>query len=219
MSSYLSLNIKLNSISFLSSFLNPIANIILLFIFFMQHRDEGYLPTISETGTELPNNIFMFIIFSTVSISFFFNNLVIILNLKSVCDVTNNLLKVCHVLNFSYLFFYMSISTCSLNEIPSLHHFSTLVSFYSIVILNFITTILTFKKSSNWEKIIRLFALISENLALIIVALSEYIFSWRYEGTIATLGEYYVIFANTIFSCSYYSNFKRMETYIDMDSK
>ena len=209
MSSYLSLNIKLNSISFLSSFLNPIANIILLFIFFMQHRDEGYLPTISETGTELPNNIFMFIIFSTVSISFFFNNLVIILNLKSVCDV----------LNFSYLFFYMSISTCSLNEIPSLHHFSTLVSFYSIVILNFITTILTFKKSSNWEKIIRLFALISENLALIIVALSEYIFSWRYEGTIATLGEYYVIFANTIFSCSYYSNFKRMEAYIDMDSK
>lgn len=190
----ISLNFHLNGLLFNTSFIPPTLYFVMLLIYLIEKRFAGYFPTISETGTEYPNTIIIFLVFSTVS-GFMFYEMI------SICICLWNTY---HPKQFLKILILMSailsclaldfIGVFPCNTIPKYHFLSTFISFSNIVFLEIWGTIISRKCKSKILLVTRCMSIIFQILCLIIVAISETKIKIRINVTTAALGEWLTFF-------------------------
>ena len=198
----------------LVSFMPPMLYLTLLLIFIMEGRWAGYLPTVSETGTEFPNTSVMFVFFTIISGSIFFemifHSLYIFENFKTT--------KLCKgILLFTVIlssFFFCLISVFPCNISPIMHFTSTFVGFSGIVLFQIVTAYITYRSTSNAKNCVRIFSIIMQILSLLDVALSPKLFCERTNVTISAIGEYGIVTFLPIFFMSFYSEMSKSNRFL-----
>lgn len=185
---------------------------ICLMLYFFQSRFSGYLPTISETGTEYPNHVFFGLMISTGAmttiISFYlytcyikikYNPHYFVICLLTFFTITSNIGITC-------------LSLSPINEAHIRHLIFAATGFLSILLFEIICYIVSEKKSTVSKY--RLIALINGTLGFLVFGTSEKWINYRIEMTISTCAEWtLVVFSMTVL-ISYFMELNSLLIYV-----
>lgn len=216
----ISLNIPMYTIAFASFVYPPLVGVFCLIVYILEGRIAGYLPTISETGTDHPNTNYFAIFMSTGAIStivtlfFYFNSFVLARRLqkkekiekKSLFDKNFTFLeKVLIILIFTSTYGIVALGFSPINEAHSRHLLSAVIGFLSILIFELITFLNDPNKTGTLIKIIRWTSWTIAILSFILFAAAKWVFSHRIDVTISTFAEWFLL----VFMLFVYSTWKK----------
>lgn len=195
----------------------PVIYSTLFVIYKFEFRVSGYVPTISETGTEYPNTVIMFFFFCFISGSIFWEMLlqaIYILNNYKHSQVSKFFL---FLLTCTSSLFFCLISVFPCNVYSELHYLSTFFAFFGIVLYQIIIFSLTHKKTRSFINILRLFSIIMQTLSLLDVACSQILYGLRINVSLSAYGEYSIVLFLPIFFLTYYKEMSKSNTYISFN--
>ncbi|KAK8870692.1 hypothetical protein M9Y10_008579 [Tritrichomonas musculus] len=207
----LGMNIGLDAFPFMASFLPPTYYFTLFIIYFLEGRMSGYIPTISETGTEEPNNSFMICFFCSIAASIFYLMSSITFYITSFYQPNlfeRFLLKsITFVSSISYIF----ISIFPMNTHPSQHFSSVFSAFFGIILFQIIVLIITRHDYSTFLSILRGIFIVLQIAPLILCAVSSKFFNHRINVTIQAISEYSIVVFLPFFFMSYSNDLSNLE--------
>lgn len=211
----ININLHPRIISFLIFIFPLVVSFVALMLYLMQDRWSGYLPTISETGTEYPNNDFFAIAMGIGSFSTGFGLFVraiyihqCVTNSKFIIITLYTLASISSIGIFGLGFF-------SINE-DHKHHFMFASSgFVAILLFEFIEIVSQRSVSLKIKKT-RIIALIIAVFGLILFGGIDFILSDRRIITINAFGEYIMLYFMMYIIYTYYYelNFVHIEMVI-----
>ncbi|OHS93546.1 hypothetical protein TRFO_11765 [Tritrichomonas foetus] len=185
------------------SFLPPTFYFALLVLYFIENRFSGYIPTISETGTELPNNDIMVPFFCCIAGSIFYQ-----LSSLSAYVITfykTNIISRFFLRIITYIssISYILIALFPMDKKPSQHFSSTFLAFFGIIIFQLIVLFSTRCDYSFWRCIVRFIYIIFQVVPLVVCAISSHVWNNRVNVTIQAFGEYSLVILLPFFFISF----------------
>ena len=196
------------------SFIYPLSVAFITFIFyFMEGRFSGYIPTISETGTEYPNDDYFGI---SMGIGAFTNGIPLLsqaLYINHFCKCS----KVFKVILF-ILVLTSSIGTAGLGffsiHLDHTHHFLfAFMGFVSILGFELLALIVNEKQPKKLKRI-RAFSLLLASLGLLLFGGLDWYISDRRNATITALGEYLLLFFMMYVMFTYHHELDSVNIYV-----
>ena len=209
------INIHPRIISFLIFVFPLVVAFITLILYLMQDRWSGYLPTISETGTEYPNNDFFAISMGIGSFSTGFGLFVRAVYIHQCVTNSKFIIIALYILASISSIGIVGLGFFSINE-DHKHHFMFASSgFFSILLFEFVELI-SQKSVSLKIKKTRIIALTIAVFGLILFGGIDFILSDRRIITINAFGEYIMLYFMMYIIYTYYYelNFVNIEIVI-----
>jgi hypothetical protein len=205
------LSLSFNAFPILAGFFPPTLYFTLCVLFFMEGRFAGYLPTISETGTEYPNNHFMPIAFATVTASIFFSGVGFYWYLVTFFP-TNNVSR--FLLAFSVLAGmsgFIALSNCPVNVNARNHFLSAFIGLGGILLIQFVCWWIVSPTLRLAAKVAQLALVLLQIAALAVVGFTEAIVRDRLRITLAAVGEYTILALLPVFYLSFSRDLCRVD--------
>lgn len=186
----------------------------LFLLFFFQGRYHGYQPTISETGTELPNTVFLARFFATISITTGFTMAVVNTHVISQHPVPKLISSFFYLHAIMSTIFMAIVGLNPMNENHTLHFLGAGVGFASNLLYQLYIYILLFKFQTIFQKITRLFCILVQTFSLIVIGFTENLFDNRNNISAATTAEYLNIFFLSVFYMTFFKDLQNYQWWI-----
>ena len=179
-------------------------------IYLIQGRFAGYLPTVSETGTEYPNTQIFAHANATTSIATGLSLVLLMIFIQLTQSTNGTQIFWMRLLAFFNFIGILGVGVSPLNEVQYQHYFFALLGFISIVIFE-VVSFLVIKDSSYSTKVFRGTLLSIGFFALITFLFADYFCIDRYMVTLSTLGEYFLFFSIQTYLFSFRSELKTIK--------
>ncbi|OHS99804.1 hypothetical protein TRFO_33677 [Tritrichomonas foetus] len=190
------INIPLNipHFAFISFLYPPMVGVFCFVVYAMQGRIAGYFPTISETGTQYPNNKIFGQFMSTGALTTMLTLFCYYCYFRLTHSDTNKKLKFLRVFIFGSGGGIIGLGFSPINENHDRHLLSAVCGFLSILIFELL--ILTDKhnpKSSPAKKKLQIGSLLLAFSGFALFAASKYVFDYRFDITISSIAEWILL--------------------------
>lgn len=190
----IALNIRPETFSILSLMYPMIVAVVSLIMYILEGRISGYLPTMSETGTEFPNNDFFSHCMSTGSLTTYLTMFYYTIYFELRNEVGKKMSILLHVLSVTSSLGVAGVGFNPINEHHHFHFFFAGMGFssclvYESIVLHKQRNIISSKL--YWT---RLLMLLIGMCGFCLFGVSEHVFDLRYDITISTFGEWFLLF-------------------------
>ena len=202
------IQIGLDSFSVLIFLYPIIAVLICLILFIMEGRFAGYLPTVSETGTESPNAQVFSHANGMSSITTFYTQFLLIIFIKIYQENNEFLIFLLKILMLNTFIGVFGVGMSPLNELKYHHYIFALLGFLSMIIFQFLTYLII--KNQNLIRI-RSILICLEFISIILFSFSNHISNNRYCITISTIGEYILLLSIQTYLLTFKSELKSLK--------
>lgn len=197
------INLHPRIISFLIFIFPLVVAFVALMLYLMQDRWSGYLPTISETGTEYPNNDFFAISMGIGSFSTGFGLFVRAIYIHQCVTNSKFIIITLYILASISSIGIVGLGFFSINE-DHKHHFMFASSGFVAILLFEFVEIISQKSVSLKIKRTRIVSLIIAVFGLILFGGIDFILSDRRIVTINAFGEYIMLYFMMYIIYTYY---------------
>ena len=206
----LPLNVGLDAFPFMASFLPPTYYFTLFILYNMEDRYSGYVPTISETGTD-PNNPYMICFFCSIagSIYYLMSSMTYYITSFYNPNIAEKILLqvITLVSSISYIF----ISIYQMTTSPAQHFSFVFSAFFGIILFQIIVLIRTKQNYSILAILFKFTSIILQIIPLILCAISSNVFNYRVNVTIQAICEYSIVIFLPFFFMSYSKELSKIE--------
>jgi hypothetical protein len=184
------LGLGLDAFSLFGSLTPPSFYFFLFWLFYMQGRSAGYIPTVSETGTEDPNAHIMAVVFATVASSIFFSGFAFFWYLVTFYRprIVTKLLLAISIVTASGGF--IALSNFPVNKSPANHFTATFIGLGSVLAIQLIAWCIVCSSLSILDSVVRFLLFFGQLVALSLCASTNFVVSNRAAITVSALGEY-----------------------------
>lgn len=172
------------------NFLYSVSAILLsLWLYIMEGRYAGYLPTASETGTEYPNHATFGHATSTASIATLYTMIIAVAFIRLTEMNTERNMKLFQILTCTTVIGQIGVALSPLNEVRYFHYFFASLGFLSMMTFE-IRTYFVIKNQTTAKRIIRGLILLQEFIGLFVFLFAEWIWNDRVNVTYSAYGEH-----------------------------
>lgn len=206
------LRLKLDLIS-VPIFAFPLCvGIVCMILFLMEGRWSGYLPTISETGTEHPNREFFASMMSCGSVTslfilfMYFNYMKLTLSISCLANTFLVITLILGVIGVGGLGF------CPINEVYRFHFAFAFTGFSGILLFETISYFVG--KKSTKLAVLRAFLIFMAYCGYFLFGFSEIPFKENTEVTVSTIGEWTLLFCMQFVFVTWGQEMKFMNVHI-----
>jgi hypothetical protein len=188
-----------------------------LVVFWFHDRMAGYLPTISETGTDSFSHKLQYKSFPVVGPTTVFTEIVI-----AMCTFTQfpharlgrNLARICMVVGG----FCMCVTGMAQLHLHQICHQSTAFSgLFFVVVFQVVVYGVCFESIPILEKLLKMCCITMEFISLVIVALAERLFPDRTCLTWSMCGEHVLLWLTEVFLLSYFKELSAFSLFLSFD--
>ncbi|OHT04815.1 hypothetical protein TRFO_27595 [Tritrichomonas foetus] len=204
------LNHGYEAFAYMAAVFAPTLYLSLLVFYLFEGRYSGYLPTISETGLEFPNNDFMVTFFTAIAASALFGLKAFAYYLEEFYQPNSIIKFIINLIPISSSISFLLISVFPMNTQPFGHFSSTFVAFFGFCLFQLITLFYTRNDTTLFMNIFRFLFILMQIVQLIICAIAEHVWSHRINVTIQMIGEYMIVSGTFLFFLSYMSALKNI---------
>jgi len=175
------------------SFAFPLAvSVVCMCLYVMEGRYSGYIPTISETGTEYPNTAFFAQMMSTGSMTTLLSLYMYSCYMQMVYSPSKTFMKWLDVLMFLEVIGVTGLGFSPINEVHLRHMLCAGTGFIAILLFE----VMCFFKEDKSRMIVKVrgVSLFIAITGLIVFTFSEEMFDNKINVTISTIGEWNLLF-------------------------
>jgi hypothetical protein len=188
------------------------------FFFFFESRWAGYVPTISEAGTDSPNAEVIRFATSMVGMATFYAFLGSVWYIEC-CLRLPMLLKILRRFGLAVSVIGTTGLGCfSLATDHSWHFFFASRAFIAIVTIELIDLIIIFRKSSPLANANRVMSMVAQAVSLSLFAICSAITTPREHNTVAALNELVLIGSMGWFYATFYNALRGIDLWIVMEN-
>jgi hypothetical protein len=187
------LGLRFDAFPILMSFSPPTFYLALLVVYFMEDRLAGYIPTISETGTEEPNNTFMVIAFATIAASIFFVGFVFYWHLVTFYPTTATSRFLLAFTVLAGMSGFIALSNCPGNLYHRGHRFCAFIGIAGLILIQFMCWWIVHPFLSQKANLWRLALVLAQFVCLAIIGFPGLIVTTRFRATLSAIGEYTIL--------------------------
>jgi hypothetical protein len=204
----ISLNVNLESFPLFTMFVPSWIYFSHLLIYLMHGRSAGYLPTISETGTEDFGERLQSRTFATISLTTMYTTLSITWTVFADAPRAVHLRKVAFLLATVGSLLMVITGLCDLVKHHFAHFTSCCAGLSMMIIWELVLYTAIFHRMSVIRKATRMAYIIIEAVSLAMIQLGRPMFGDRECVTVSTLAEYSVLFFLQCFYLSFYNDIR-----------
>ena len=208
---YIMTGLRIEALPLFPMFGPPWLYFCLLYVYCMQGRWSSYMPTLSETGTELVGHALESRLFAFIATMTAFSEAVVAWYVFARTRPSSLIRYVTRIL---YIISCGGMVGCGLFTMFDMHfwHFACAVSGFSLIIIyQLICWALAYDFMTPFQRIRRFLYAIIQVFCLIVIGLEEEVFDWRYCATLSTLAEYLCLEGLQAFLLSFYGEIAKCE--------
>lgn len=190
----IALNIRPETFSILSLMYPMTVAVVSLIMYVLEGRISGYLPTMSETGTEYPNNDFFSHCMSTGSLTTYLTMFYYTIYFQLRFNVGKKFSILLHILSVTSSVGVAGVGFNPINEHHHFHFFFAGMGFASCLFYEGLMLHKQRKIISTLMYWTRLSMLLIAMSGFFVFGVSEHVFDLRYDITISFFGEWLLLF-------------------------
>jgi hypothetical protein len=208
------LGIGLDAFPVFGSFIAPTLYFVAFVVYFMEGRWAGYIPTVSETGSEYPNSRLMELVFMTVAVSIFFSGYCLFWYVVTFyrTNLFIRLLLTFGVVSGSLGFLLLTVFPVNID--PPTHFFASFVGLGGVIFFQLIFWFVVYPNQGWISRILRFLLVAGQIVALGTCASVELVVGHRPSVTTAALGEYVFLVLVPIFLTSFSGDLAGIDEYV-----
>jgi hypothetical protein len=208
------LGLGLNAFPILAGFFPPTFYFTLFALYFMEGRCAGYIPTVSETGTEFPNAHCMAIAFATVAASIFYSGFSFYWYLVSFYPTTFISRFFLVFSTLTAMFGFIGLSNFPVNIDPYHHFVASFAGLGSILLMQLVSWLIVYRYLTPRSAINRFLLVLLQIIALCVCGYTEAIVGSRARVTTSALSEYTILVLLPFFFLSFSRDLAGIDQYL-----